>query len=307
VEPGDYVRIAILVLVAPLLTTLLAAARMRLRRPSRQRVAFEDVPDVDRIAITEAALELVGFGFELVGPVSLSPTEVTDDDARIAFQLHDPAHRTFAYVSVYGARRYRPVQVSLESFEAGPVGPGEGDPFHDADEPELVRVREAKDAQPALAVMAAAVDTTLFQRYAKDRGRAPLKCQDSALPAQGCIELAMATDLARWLSKQSGHDYRVPTRTELAAAMPNVATAPAYAWTSTCKEVRVVIPRKAGSRAWSRVKKVFGGKPTPQKVQTRCEGNFALLLDGQGGEARAREKSASDSVVGPVREIPAAK
>lgn len=137
-EPGDYVRIAILVLVAPLLTTLLAAARMRLRRPSRQRVAFEDVPDVDRIAITEAALELVGFGFELVGPVSLSPPEVTDDDTRIAFQLHDPAHRTFAYVSVYGARRYRPVQVSLESFEAGPEGP-------------VLLLTEGKHALPALA------------------------------------------------------------------------------------------------------------------------------------------------------------
>jgi serine/threonine protein kinase len=178
-----------------------------------------------------------------------------------------------------------------------------GDHFSDASGPELVLAREATTSRPALAVMAAAVDIGLFQRFAKDRGRAALDCAHTPAPAQGCLDLAAANELAGWLAKQTGRPYRLPTRAELGAAMPQVSKAPAYAWTSTCNEVSVVIPRKAGSRAWSRVKKVFGGKPTPRRVETRCEGNFALKLDGKGGLARARSKSAPDSVVVLVREL----
>ena len=119
-DAGDYFRIALLVLIAPLLVSLVAAARMRFRRPYRRRAAWDEVPDLDRLTVADAAADLAREGFELVGLVWLEPTEVTDDDARIVFQLHDAPRRTFAYLSVWGARRHKPVQLSLESF-AGDV------------------------------------------------------------------------------------------------------------------------------------------------------------------------------------------
>jgi len=130
-----------------------------------------------------------------------------------------------------------------------------------------------------------------------------VKCADSAAPAQGCIELATATAVARWLSKQTGQHYRVPTRTELGAVMASVESAPAYAWSNTCNDVRVELPRKAGSRAWSGVKKLFGKKPPPPKYETRCEGHVTLKLDGHGDEVRAREQATPETTVVLVREV----
>lgn len=116
-DAGDYLRIALLVVAAPLLVTLVSAARLRLRRSRRTRARWEEVTDELRTTVAEAALALEQHGFVLVGPVWLEPPEVTDDDRDVVFQLHDAEQRTYAYLRVYGARRQRPVSVTLESFD----------------------------------------------------------------------------------------------------------------------------------------------------------------------------------------------
>lgn len=181
-----------------------------------------------------------------------------------------------------------------------------GDRFSDVGGPELVLATESKGKQPALAITTSALDSRLYQRYAKDRGRTPVSCESAASPVQACIDLATANDLASWLSKQTGHRYRVPTRAELGAIISRVEIAPVYAWSNTCnevREVRVAQARNAASRTWSNVRKIFGKQPTAQRVQTRCEGHFIVKLDGRGNQARAEDKPSPETAVVLIREM----
>lgn len=178
-----------------------------------------------------------------------------------------------------------------------------GDRFTDAGGPELVLARQSNGKQPALAVMTTAVDATLYQRYSKDRARTPVVCESAAAPVQTCIDLATANDLAKWLSKQTSHKYRVPTRAELGETISHIAIAPAYGWTSNCNEVRVAQPRNVASRTWSGVRKIFGKSATAKRVETRCEGNFTVKLDGRGAEVRVFDKATPETSVVLVREM----
>jgi hypothetical protein len=177
-----------------------------------------------------------------------------------------------------------------------------GDRFSDPGGPELVLARAAKGSHPALAVMAAPVDAATYRRFASERGRKPMACAKSPTPAQGCLDLATAKELARWLGKETGEHYRVPTRAELDPMLAHVARVPAYAWSSTCHDVRVARPANAAKRGWARVRKAFG-KPKPVAYDLRCDGHYALKLDGRGDAAKAYRAAAPETVVVLVREL----
>lgn len=181
-----------------------------------------------------------------------------------------------------------------------------GDHFTDPGGPELVLARESDGSRPALAVMAAPVDVTLYQRYVADRGRTPVDCANASGTAQGCMDLETATDISRWLSEQTSQPYRVPTREELGAIIAHVGIAPGYAWTSTCNEVRVARPRDAASRTWSGVRKLFGRRPT-QQGETRCDGHYLLKLDGGAAESMVLGPANEETMVVLVREFERAK
>jgi hypothetical protein len=149
------------------------------------------------------------------------------------------------------------------------------------------------------------VDAALYLRYAGARGRAPVDCAAAPAPAQGCLALDTATDLAAWLGETTQHRYRVPTREELVAAMAHVDQAPAQAWTSTCNEVRVAQARNAASRTWSGVRKLFGKAPTAPRVEVHCDGHVTVKLDGQGGAGAVQAEPAANTVVVLVREMTA--
>jgi len=183
--------------------------------------------------------------------------------------------------------------------EAKPAAVGER--FADAGGPPLVVARAAKGSHPALSVMAAPVDSTLYKRYASARHHAAPACAGSVGATQGCLSLATAHDFASWLSKETGEKYRVPSRPELQESMAQVAHMNAYAWTGTCNEVRVARSRNVAQRGWAKVRKAFG-KPKPVEYDIRCEGNFALKLDGHGDVANARNRTSADTVVVLVRE-----
>jgi hypothetical protein len=179
-----------------------------------------------------------------------------------------------------------------------------GDRFSDPGGPPMVLARAAKGSQPGLAVMAAPVDVPLYKRYLAQRHRDAVACSNPAAPAQGCLPLATATDLARWLSEETGEKYRVPSREELQSAIAQVVRTNAHAWTGTCNEVRHYQSRNAVQRGWSHVRKAFG-KPKPVPYSVRCEGNYTLKLDGRGGAATARESAAPETVVVLARNVSA--
>ena len=191
--------------------------------------------------------------------------------------------------------------VSAAAAAANPTATAVGERFTDKNGPEMVIAKSAKGSNPALAVMAAPVDTKLYRRFAQARHRNAVECANPAAPAQGCLGLATANDIAGWLSKETGEKYRVPTRSELDASLPQVARANVYAWTDSCNEVRVARSRNAAQRGWAKVRKAFG-KPKPVQYDVRCDGHFALKLDGEGKDAKALENSAPDTVVVLVRD-----
>jgi hypothetical protein len=195
------------------------------------------------------------------------------------------------------------VPAPLPPLEPKPKEPTTvGDRFSDPGGPEMVLARAAKGSQPALAVMAGPVDRPLYERYAKFRGRKYPHCEAAPAPAQGCLTLSDAKDFARWLGEETGEKYRVPSRSELDASMPQVVRMNAFAWTSTCKEVRIAHRGNVAQRGWSRIRKAVG-KPKAVQYEVRCDGNFALKLDGEGKNAEARERAFADQVVVLVRDV----
>jgi hypothetical protein len=192
---------------------------------------------------------------------------------------------------------------------AGPVDSGKakepalGDRFSDPKGPQMVVAKVPTHLHEGLAVTAAAVDPALYQRYMKDTGHQKyLHCEAGPVGAQGCLDLALGNDMARWLSKQTGERYRVPSRGELDSSIAHVATSSGYAWTDTCNEVRVARSRNAAQRGWAKVRKAFG-KPKPVQYDVRCDGHFTLKLDGKGEIAKAQGSSAPETVVVLVRDM----
>jgi hypothetical protein len=177
-----------------------------------------------------------------------------------------------------------------------------GDRFSDDHGPELVVARLPAHGRAGLAVMSAAVDTKLYAEFAKAKGRKGLHCEAGPAPAQGCLDLGMAQDVARWLSSETGHHYRVPTRTELGASVGHVAKASAYAWTDTCHEVRIAQQRNVAQRSWSRLRRLVG-KPKPVPYETRCEGHFGVKLDAQGHATEIQTQATAKTVAVLVREL----
>jgi hypothetical protein len=84
--------------------------------------------------------------------------------------------------------------------------------------------------------------------------------------------------------------------------MAQVVRMNAYAWTSTCREVRIAHRGNVAQRSWSRIRKAVG-KPKAVQYEVRCDGHFALKLDGTGKTAEARERAFADQVVVLVREL----
>jgi hypothetical protein len=178
-----------------------------------------------------------------------------------------------------------------------------GDRFSDPNGPEMVVAKAPTHAHGGLAITAAAVDAPLYQRFMKATGhRKYLRCEAGPVGAQGCLDLATGNDIARWLSKETGERYRVPSRGELDAGIAQVVRSKGYAWTGTCNEVRVARPRNAAQRGWSKVRKAFG-KPKPVEYDLRCDGHFTLKLDGEGKQAIARVDAVPEAVVVLVREM----
>ena len=202
----------------------------------------------------------------------------------------------------------KPAPVPAEPAPVPPLEPAAkapsavGDSFTDPGGPEMVLARLARGGKPALAVMAAPVDRPLYERYAQQRKRKYPHGEAAPGNAQGCLALSDAQDFARWLGEETGEKYRVPTRAELAAGMAQVARMKAYAWTSTCHEVRVARRGNVAQRSWSRIRKVVG-KPRAVQYDVRCDGNYMLRLDGQGKSAVARERAFADSLVVLVRDL----
>jgi serine/threonine-protein kinase PpkA len=181
--------------------------------------------------------------------------------------------------------------------------PLEGERFRDPDGPELLLVRKPQGDEIGLAVMTTAVQTELYQRFARATGRTPTACPAQHAGSQACLDLTEAQALAAWLSGDSGASYRLPTRRELESVMSHVATAPLHAWTTTCNAITTTTRPAVPRRVWGGVKSMFGGRSTEAGVERRCEGHFALPLDGQGRTARAFEGPGPSTTAVLLREV----
>lgn len=183
--------------------------------------------------------------------------------------------------------------------------PLEGERFSDPDGPELLLVRRPQDDERGLAVMAAALQPALYQRFASATRRRLPNCPGQPEMLQACVGLDDAEALADWLSAQSGARYRVPTRRELASVIAHVEPAPLHAWTRTCNEVTTTITPNVAKRAWGGIRSVFGGERAQARIERRCDGHLALPLDGRGSVARAFEDASAQTTVVLLREVAA--
>jgi hypothetical protein len=269
------------------------AAIHALLKPPRQSLGWTGLA----AGLAVAVLALGGLGYSLWRS-RVPPTETV----RTATVLRPPA------ADIATPANSETVQTPAATAEPLPeLAPAAkpakvGDRFTDPGGPELVLARTAKGTRPALAVMAAPVDAPLYKRYADFRKRKRPSCGGAPPHAQGCLDLSTANDFAKWLSEETGEKYRVPTRTELDATIAQVARVPAYAWTGTCNEVRVARSANVAKRSWARVRKVFG-KPKPVEYDIRCDGHFALKLDGHGESAKVERDGSPATVLVLVRDV----
>ncbi len=180
--------------------------------------------------------------------------------------------------------------------------PAVGGQFSDANGPPLVLLRAPGQRDPGLAMMNAALDESLYERYAVNTGRSVRQCDDAPPGARGCISLEEGEALARWLSTQTGHGYRLPELDELRAYATHIATSTAHAWSDTCQEVTVTTKPNAAKRAWGGIKKVFGGQGAQPIVRRHCQGHWLMHLDGSA-ESVARSAAAADTSLVLMRDI----
>jgi hypothetical protein len=236
------------------------------------------------------ALVLVGIAFA----IGRSKKQVEPALVASATKSVPAASKPSSAASVAGAVPIEP---------AKPKEPAAGDRFSDPKGPDMVVAKAPTHLHEGLAVTAAAIDPSLYQRYMKETGHKKyLHCEAGPVGAQGCLDLPLGNDMARWLSKETGERYRVPSRGELDSSIGHVARSSGYAWTDTCNQVRVARSRNAAQRGWAKVRKAFG-KPKPVEYDVRCDGHFTLKLDGKGGSAKAQQGSGPETVVVLVRDM----
>ncbi|MEO5560272.1 MAG: serine/threonine-protein kinase [Dokdonella sp.] len=178
-----------------------------------------------------------------------------------------------------------------------------GEHFSDRDGPELVLVRKPTAASAGFAVMAAALDPSLYQAFIADSGWARKDCATAIASVQGCIDRATAKRFVEWLSTRTGQRYRLPSKQEMAAAASSVAPSQAKAWTSSCNEVRIRPQPNVAKRAWSNVRHLFGRDQTAQTLAVRCDGYLAVLLDGNGDTTRALIRPDAQTSLVLVRKV----
>ncbi|MEO7326450.1 MAG: serine/threonine-protein kinase [Dokdonella sp.] len=184
-----------------------------------------------------------------------------------------------------------------------------GEHFSDRDGPELVLIRKPTTASAGFAVMAAALDPSLYQAFVADSAIAPKDCATAIAFVQGCIDRVTAKRLVQWLSTRTGQRYRIPSKDELSAAASFVTPSQAKAWTSSCNEVRTrpqlrTRPQpNVAERAWSNVRHLFGRDRTAQTLALRCDGYLAVLLDGNGDATRALNHPDALTTVLLAREV----
>lgn len=154
----------------------------------------------------------------------------------------------------------------------------------------------------ALALTRAPIDAASYRRFLEATDRAVFDCPAAPRPAQGCIRAEDAERYAAWLSQSTGARWRLPTKAELASAAPQLDVVAARAWTTTCEERRVAQPQNVARRAWSGVRQAFGRDRLRARTSVQCIGNVAVALDGRGGDARALDRAAPDTVFVLVRE-----
>nr|WP_225444770.1 serine/threonine-protein kinase [Pseudomarimonas arenosa] len=182
--------------------------------------------------------------------------------------------------------------------------PAPGAAMQDPNGPPLIVARAPKPGLPGVAITQHAISPLLWGQFQRSRGRQTSACNGAPQGLQGCIGHGEAKAFAAWLSQESGHPYRLPDRQELAALIGNVASAKAWAWTSSCNEVRHVTPPNVGQRAVGKLRQLFGGKGAQPKVETKCEGHIALSLNGSGA-SKPIATAGADTVLVLLREMPA--
>ncbi|MEO5625784.1 MAG: protein kinase [Dokdonella sp.] len=178
-----------------------------------------------------------------------------------------------------------------------------GEHFSDRDGPELVLVRKPTAASAGYAVMAAALDPSLYQAFIADSAGSRKECATAIASVQGCIDRATAKRLVEWLSTRTGERYRLPNKDELSAAVSFVTPSQAKAWTSSCNEVRIRPQPNVAKRAWSNVRQLFGRDRTAETLGLRCDGYLAVLLDGNGDTTRALIHPDAQTTLVLVREV----
>jgi hypothetical protein len=167
----------------------------------------------------------------------------------------------------------------------------------------LVLVRKPDAAGAGFAVMAAALEPSLYQAFTGDSGVAPKDCDAAIAAVQGCIDRATAKRFVEWLSARTGQRYRLPAKDELAAAASYVTPSQAEAWTSSCNEARTLRQPNAAKRAWSSVRQLFGRDRLPSTYALRCDGYLAVLLDGRGDNTRVLTSPDAQTTLVLVREV----
>ena len=178
-----------------------------------------------------------------------------------------------------------------------------GEHFSDRDGPELVLVRKPTAANAGFAVMAAALDPSLYQAFITDSAIARKDCATTIASVQGCIDRATAKRFVEWLSTRTGQHYRLPSKDELVAALSSIAPSQAKAWTSSCNEVRIRSEPNVAKRAWSNVRHLFGRDRTAQTAGLRCDGYLTVLLDGNGDTTRALIRPDAQTTLVLVRDV----
>ena len=144
----------------------------------------------------------------------------------------------------------------------------------------LVTAPKGKNA--GLAVMANALTSDEFDRYALALKLQPSACTQTA-GVRGCLNQKQAKAIASWYSTQSSSPFKVPNAQEWRQAnawAPRLADK--FAASRECRVLTQSQPPNPVKSAWGNIKSAFGGQKARVTVSRSCSGELVFSLDGRG-------------------------
>lgn len=241
--------------------------------------------NLNAIAAPWAALDSLRRKYQLINPPELAELEANltrrvEETLILASEQFDreTAQQVLPLAQALSSTQAKLAEVIQRAADIPDIG-GE---FTDASGIRMRLVALPDGKAPGMAIMASALTSNEFDRYATALKLRPSACKQTS-DSRGCMNQKQANAIADWYSTQSDAAFTVPNASEwqkVHALAPRLADK--FAASRECRVVTQSQRPSVVKRTWGNIKSVFGGEKAQASTTRECNGELVFALDGSG-------------------------